>query len=157
MVSCQPSHRHIAPHKPTQEGVLPGQYIPYFELPDSTNAHISIESGMGKATIIDFWASWCRPCREAANPAYKKLYQKYHKQGLNIIGVSTDRHRYFWKKALKQDSLPWTQMIDTTRQILQDYKVTSLPAMYLINQDGKVIGKNLWGADLAHKIDSLLF
>ncbi len=156
IVSCHPAHRHIAPHKPTQEGVLPGQYIPYFELPDSTNTNISVEAGMGKATIVDFWASWCRPCREAANPVYKKLYQKYHKQGLNIIGVSTDRHRYFWKKALKQDSLTWTQMIDTTRQILQDYKVKSLPAMYLINQDGKVVGKNLWGTDLTRKIDSLL-
>ena len=156
-VACNnPPHYHIAPHKPEQEGVLPGQYIPYFELYDSLSNPIPVEAGMGKATIIDFWASWCRPCREAANPAYNKLYQTYHKQGLNIIGVSTDRHMYFWKKALKQDSLPWRQLIDSSRQILKTYQVKSLPAMYLIDRNGKIVGKNLWGKDLEYKIESLL-
>ncbi len=130
--------------------------MPYFELPDSTMQITSVEAGMGKATIMDFWASWCRPCREAANPAYKKLYVKYHRKGLNIIGVSTDRHTYFWKKALQQDSLPWLQLIDSTRQILQTYQVKSLPAMYLIDRTGKIVGKNLWGKELDKKIDSLL-
>ncbi len=130
--------------------------MPYFELPDSTMQITSVEAGMGKATIMDFWASWCRPCRETANPAYKKLYVKYHRKGLNIIGVSTDRHTYFWKKALQQDSLPWLQLIDSTRQILQTYQVKSLPAMYLIDRTGKIVGKNLWGKELDKKIDSLL-
>jgi len=158
ITACTHTPRYrIATHNPEEEGVLPGQYIPYFELPDSIGNKIPVEAGMGKATIIDFWASWCRPCREAANPAYKKLYQSYQNRGLNIIGVSTDRHTYFWKKALKQDNLPWLQLIDSSRQILQTFKVKSLPAMYLIDRTGKVIGKNLWGKDLKTKIDSLLF
>ena len=157
IVACNNTPQYnIATHNPEQEGVLPGQYIPYFKLPDSTMQRLSVETGMSKATIIDFWASWCRPCREAANPAYKKLYQTYHKRGLNIIGVSTDRHTYFWKKALKQDSLPWLQLIDSSRQILQTYHVKSLPAMYLIDRNGKIVGKNLWGKNLEYKIDSLL-
>ncbi len=156
LTACNNESYHIALHKPEQEGVLSGQYIPYFELPDSTGTIMPVDIGMGKATIIDFWASWCRPCRESANPAYKKLYYKYHKRGLNIIGISTDRHMYFWKKALKQDSLQWLQLIDSSRQILKKYKVKSLPTMYLINQRGQIIGKNLWGEKLADNIEKIL-
>jgi len=155
-LACHQVSRHIAPHTPAQEGVLPGQYIPYFELPDPTGKQVSVETKMGKATLIDFWASWCRPCREAANPVYKKLYQKYHRRGLNIIGVSTDRHTYFWKKALRQDSLSWFQLLDTTRRILKTFKVKSLPTLYLIDAHGKIVGRNLWGKILSQKVDSLL-
>ncbi len=147
---------HITPHSPEQEGVTAGKYIPNFNLLDSTMQYQPVEKWMGKATIIDFWASWCRPCREAANPAYKKLYLQYHSKGLQIIGISSDRHQYFWKKALKQDSLPWYQAIDSTHLLLKKFQVKSIPGMLLIDQNGRIIGRNLWGADLAHKIDSLL-
>jgi len=156
-ISCQhqPAY-HIAPHNPELEGVTTGKFIPNFSLLDSTMHRQSIENFMGKATIIDFWASWCRPCREAANPAYKKLYRKYHQKGLQIVGVSSDRHQYFWKEALKQDSLPWPQAIDSTHTLLKKFKVKSIPTMILINSDGKIIGRNLWGEELSIKIDSLL-
>ena len=154
--TCQTATYKIAPHSPSQEGVTAGKYIPYFEAPDSTNHLVSIEQVMGKATIIDFWASWCRPCRESANPAYLKLFRKYHQKGLNIIGISLDRHHYFWQKALQQDSLPWVQTIDSTRELTKLFKVKRTPTMFLIDRHGKIIGKNLWGKDLVHKIDSLL-
>jgi len=153
--SCQQSYR-IAPHDKSLEGVEKGQYIPYFKAIDTTGEFINIEKAMGKATIIDFWASWCRPCRETANPAYRKLYRKYHLKGLNVIGVSSDRRQYFWKKAIKEDVLPWKQVLDSTQRILKLYQVKRLPTMYLIDSHGKVIGRNLWGNVLEHTIDSLL-
>jgi len=155
--ACRQKKYHIASHPAAQEGVTTGKYIPYFKAIDSSYNYIDIEQVMGKATIIDFWASWCRPCRESANPAYKKLYQKYHLKGLNIIGISLDRHQYFWKKALRQDSLPWIQVIDSTHQILKQFQVKSIPTMLLIDSNGKITGRNLWGKDLEHKIDSLLY
>ncbi len=157
LAGCQQKKYQIAPHPAEQEGVTPGKYIPYFKAIDSSNNYIDVEQAMGKATIIDFWASWCRPCRESANPAYKKLYEKYHSKGLNILGVSSDRHQYYWKKALREDSLPWIQIIDSTHQILKQFQVKSIPTMLLIDQNGKITGRNLWGKDLEYKIDSLLY
>jgi len=156
LTACHQSKYGIKPHDIGQEGTDVRQYIPAFKLPDSLGKHVAVEQVMGKATLIDFWASWCRPCRESANPAYKKLYQKYHSRGFNIIGVSSDRHQYFWKKALKQDSLPWTQLIDSTHEVLKLYKIKSIPAMFLIDSHGKIVGRNLWGKELEKKIDSLL-
>jgi len=156
LISCQNTSYHIADHLPEDEGISVGQYVYNFTATNPQKKMISLESAMGKATIIDFWASWCRPCRESANPAYLKLYKKYHNDGLNIIGVSSDRHNYFWKKALKQDTLPWTQVIDSTKMILKKYQVKKIPTMFLIDQHGKIVGHNLWGSELEHKIDSLL-
>ena len=156
MIGCQKKHYKIAPHSKEQEGMEIGFYVPNFTAIDSLGQKIEFEKQMGKVTLIDFWASWCRPCRESANPAYKNLYKKYHSKGFNIVGVSSDRHTYFWKKALHQDSLPWIQVIDSTHKILNIYQVKKIPTMYIIDKNGKVIGKNLWGKILHHKIDSLL-
>ena len=154
--ACQQNSYHIASHTQDQEGITPGKYVYNFNGVNDHNEQINLEKAMGKATIIDFWASWCRPCRESANPAYLALYKQYHSEGLNIIGVSSDRHYYYWKKALQQDSLPWFQILDSTNNILKKYKVTSIPTMFLIDRNGKIVGKNLWGENLHKQIDSLL-
>ncbi len=131
-------------------------YADNFVAIDSAKHPHQLYKLLGKATILDFWASWCRPCRETANPHYLKLYNKYHSRGLNIVGVSTDRHMYFWKKALKQDSLPWVNLIDSTHQILPVFEVNKIPKMFLLNQEGKIISINSWGEKLEKTIDSLL-
>ena len=157
VLGCQNPHAYkIAPHSPEQEGVKTGQYIPAVQLLDTNLQYQNIEQAMGKATLIDFWASWCRPCRESANPAYKKLYDKYHRKGFNIIGISSDRHQYFWKKAIREDSLPWPQFIDSIHIVVKKFQVKSIPTMFLIDRNGKITGKNLWGKELERKIDSLL-
>jgi thiol-disulfide isomerase/thioredoxin len=156
LTACRQNHYKIAKHSFAQEGVEQGQYIPAFSALDSTMQNVHIEQVMNKVTLIDFWASWCRPCRESANPAYKKLYKKYHSKGFNIVGISSDRHQYFWKEALRQDSLPWIQLLDSTHRLLKKFKIKSIPSMLLIDANGQVIGRNLWGKELEMKIDSLL-
>ncbi len=135
---------------------VPGFYAANFVAIDSSLKPHSLYKHLDKANILDFWASWCRPCRESANPHYLKLYKRYHKKGLNIIGLSSDRHMYFWKKALKQDSLPWLNLIDSTHQILPRFEVKRIPKMFVLDRNGKIIGINLWGEQLEHTIDSLL-
>lgn len=135
---------------------LKGYYAPDFTAIDSVLKPHRFYDHLDKANILDFWASWCRPCRESANPHYKKLYDKYHGKGLTIIGLSSDRHLYFWKKVLKQDSLPWVNLIDSTHQILPQFQVKRIPKMFLIDKEGKIIGINLWGEKLERAIDSLL-
>ncbi len=131
-------------------------YCYNFQLKDSSGVYRDLYRHLSKANILDFWASWCRPCREAANPEYKKLYKKYHNKGLNIIAVSSDRHTYYWKKALKQDSLPWINLLDSTQRVKNKYNIKSYPTMFLVDSKGKIVGKNLWGKELIYKIDSLL-
>ncbi len=131
-------------------------YAANFQLPDSTGTYRDFYRHLSQANILDFWASWCRPCRESANPYYQKLYIKYHKRGLNIFGVSGDRHQYFWKQALEQDRIPWINTIDSTHLIYKRFEIKSIPKMFLIDSKGKIIGINLWGENLEKKIDSML-
>ncbi len=154
LLSCQQSKEFS--HPKNLEKPIVNFYIPNIQLQDSKGTFRDLYQHLDKANILDFWASWCRPCRESANPAYKNLYKKYHSKGLNIYGISSDRHRYFWKKALSQDSLPWINVIDTNHISLKKFQIKSIPKMFLIDNKGKIIGINLWGKELEHKIDSLI-
>lgn len=131
-------------------------YAYNFSAIDSAGKKHQLYKRLDKANILDFWASWCRPCRESANPYYLKLYKKYHRKGLNIIGLSSDRHMYFWKKALKEDQLPWINLIDSTHQILPYFEVNKIPKMFVLDKNGKIIAINIWGDRLEKIIDSLL-
>ncbi|WP_378184656.1 redoxin domain-containing protein [Aquimarina sp. W85] len=124
--------------------------------PDGTN--ISLNDAMGKLTIIDFWASWCKPCR-IENPNVVRVYNKYHDKGLNIIGVSLDRDKNKWLEAIAADNLQWSHVSNLKfwqEPIAKLYGVRSIPATFLLDEDGKVIAKNLRGVALENKIAELL-
>lgn len=113
---------------------------------------------MGKVTLIDFWASWCAPCRQE-NPKVVTLYNEFHSKGLNIISVSLDEDAESWKEAIAKDGLIWTQVSNLKEMkdpIAIQYGVTQIPTTILIDANGKVIARDLFGADLDAKIKELL-
>lgn len=129
-----------------------------FSAPTPNGRELSLTEAMGKVTIIDFWASWCKPCR-IENPNVVKVYNRYHNKGLNIIGVSLDKKKESWLKAIQDDNLQWSHVSNLQfwqEPIAKAYGVRSIPATFIVDEDGNVIAKNLRGPALEEKIAELL-
>ncbi len=137
-----------------------GVKAPDFSAPTPEGGTMALSDALGKYTIIDFWASWCRPCR-VENPNVVKVYKKYHDKGLNIISVSLDKadQRDKWLQAIIDDEMDWFHVSNLqfwNDPIAQEYSVRSIPATFLLDENGVIIDKDLRGAALEAKIASLL-
>ena len=137
-----------------------GKVAPNFSAPDTNGNLLDLNSIKGKVTIIDFWAAWCGPCRRE-NPNVVKTYQKYHDKGLEIISVSLDKpgQKDRWLKAIKDDNLTWHHVSNLnyfSDPVARLYNIRSIPATYILDEDGKIVAKNLRGARLEAKIKELL-
>lgn len=135
-----------------------GEIAPLFEGPTPTGERIALESFRGKVTIIDFWASWCRPCR-VENPNLVRLYKSMHDKGLEIVGVSLDKNKASWERAIADDGLSWNHVSNLqywSDPIAQLYSVRAIPAAFVLDKEGKIVAKNLRGAQLDAKIEELL-
>ena len=119
---------------------------------------VSLKESLGKATLIDFWASWCPPCRQE-NQNVVALYNEFHGKGLNIISVSLDENAGKWKEAIAQDKLTWTQVSNLKEMkdpIALQYGVSQIPTTFLLDASGKVVAIDLRDDDLKAKIKELL-
>jgi peroxiredoxin len=138
--------------------VAVGQMAPDFSMADSTGKVVSLSSFKGKLVLIDFWASWCSPCR-AENPGIVKVYNEFHSKGFYILGVSLDKKRESWLKAVADDQLSWEQVSELKGWDCSAgklYGVNSIPANILVDADGKIIARNIFGDELKKKLAEVL-
>lgn len=135
-----------------------GQPAIDFTLTDTAGNEITLSDLYGNYLLIDFWAAWCGPCRRE-NPNVVAAYQKYHEKGFDIIGVSLDRSKDDWLKAIKDDHLTWTQVSDLNywnSAVPKLYGVRAIPANFLLDREGTIIAKNLRSEALDKKLAELL-
>ncbi|HUQ97732.1 MAG TPA: TlpA disulfide reductase family protein [Chitinophagaceae bacterium] len=129
-----------------------------FKQADVNGNEVSLSQFRGKYVLVDFWASWCRPCREE-NPNVVQAYKKFGEKNFTILGVSLDREKDAWVNAIQKDGLIWTQVSDLqfwNNSAATLYRVQGIPQNFLIDPTGKIIGKNLRGAELNATLCKLL-
>ncbi len=125
---------------------------------DVNGKPVSLASFRGKYVLLDFWASWCAPCR-AENPNVVKAYNAYKSKGFDILGVSLDEEKSLWLAAIKKDNLTWTHVCDFKgfeNEAANLYRINAIPANYLLDKEGKIIAVNLTGPALENKLKELM-
>lgn len=135
-----------------------GQVAPDFTLNTPEGEPLSMHSIKGKVKVIDFWASWCGPCR-GENPNVVKIYEEFHPKGLEILSVSLDNNKEAWLKAIEDDHLTWNHVSDLkgwSNEAAQLYAVNGIPHMVILDENNVIVAKNLRGDELKAKIAELL-
>lgn len=148
----------IKEHVDIAQKLAIGKSAPDFSQPDMTGNLFKLSSLRGKFVLIDFWASWCVPCRED-NPYLVKAYNKFKNKNFTIVGVSLDQNKRAWINAVKKDHLDWYQVSDLTglsNTVMQEYGVWVTPTNYLLDKEGTIIGRNLFGEKLEGKLTEIL-
>lgn len=141
-----------------QERVAVGAIAPDFTLENPEGEKISLHGIKGKVKLVDFWASWCMPCR-GENPNVLRIYKRFHDKGLEILGVSLDDNKEKWEKAIQEDGLVWLHVSDLKgwkSMAAELYQVNSVPSTFLLDGDNRIVAKNLRGEELEKAIEKLL-
>ena len=138
-----------------KSSLAPGRMAPEIAMNDPDGRVRKLSDLRGNIVMIDFWASWCRPCR-MENPNVVKLYQKYHSKGFEIYSVSLDKNKADWLRAIDQDNLVWPNHVSDLNGWTSSggaaYGITSVPSTVLVDREGRIIARNLRGTELANKL-----
>lgn len=152
------SGRMLAARIADMEKIGIGQKAPDFVLEDAAGTPVRMSEVKGRLKIIDFWASWCGPCR-MNNPELRSLYADYHDKGLEIIGVSLDEKKEAWEKAVAKDSLVWTNLCSGRGwkcDVVQRYNVTAVPAMFVLDAENRIVATGLRNEALRSFVSEIL-
>jgi peroxiredoxin len=141
-----------------QETEWTGKQAPELSLPDMNGNEIKLSSFKGKYVLVDFWASWCLPCRQE-NPNVVQAYNKYKNKNFTILGVSLDKEKDDWLNAIQKDKLSWTQVSDLREWnslAVSTFDFSGIPFNVLVDPDGKIIAQSLRGNELENKLEEVL-
>lgn len=148
---------HINEYVSSMERLEVGQPFIDFTLQTKEGEKVSLAEviAQNKVTMIDFWASWCGPCRHE-NPVVKAAYDQFHGLGFGIISISVDQDEKAWLEAVEEDQLSWTQVRDTNHKASDEYMIYYIPTNFIFDQHGTMVAKGLRGEELAAKLSELL-
>ena len=135
-----------------------GSKFPDFDVKDTTGKPLSVANYKGKVVLLDFWATWCPPCR-AEIPNVVKAYEKHHSEGFEIIGISLDKDQQRLDTFTKENKMTWRQYFDGKvwqNDLARKYGIEGIPATFLLDGEGKIIGKNLRGQALESAVSRAL-
>ena len=148
---------HINEYISSMERLEVGQPFIDFTLNTKEGEKVSLAEviAKNKVTMVDFWASWCGPCRHE-NPVVKAAYEQFHELGFGVLGVSLDQDEAAWLQAVNEDQLPWMQVRDSENKVSEQYMIYYIPSNFLYDQHGTMVAKGLRGEELAAKLSELL-
>lgn len=144
-------YQSLLRYKEAEEKTGLGVVPPDFNIKDDAGKSHQLSNRKGKVVLLDFWASWCIPCRKEI-PHLKELNKAYASEGLDIVSISIDDDKEKWLKAVKEERMPWDQLWDEADDVSKAYYVKSIPKLFLLDKDGTVIGRNLRGKKLTDKL-----
>ena len=152
------SGRLILERKALLDGIAIGSTAPDFTLADTNGNQVRMSEVKGRLKILDFWASWCGPCR-MNNPELKKLYEQYRDKGLEIVGISLDENGDSWRAAIEKDGLTWTNVSSLKGwkcDVVKQYSVDGIPAMFVLDSDNRIVATGLRGEALRRFVSQRL-